>query len=60
MDHDQLALCMREASRLLVANCAPAVVYEEEVIVMSCSNPDCRKMGCSTEPRPQGGPSPKR
>jgi hypothetical protein len=23
-----------------------------EVITMSCSNPDCRKMGCSTEPRP--------
>lgn len=23
-----------------------------EVITMSCSNPDCRKMACSTEPRP--------
>lgn len=22
---------------------------------MSCSNPDCRKGGCSTEPRPAGG-----
>lgn len=43
---------MREAPRLLVADRAPAVLYEE-VIVMSCSNPDCRKMGCSTEPRPQ-------
>lgn len=29
---------------------------------MSCSNPDCRKMGCSTDPmpRPAGGQSVKR
>lgn len=49
---------MRTASRLLVAYRAPAVVYEE-VIVMSCSNPDCRKGGCSTEPRTGNGTSTK-
>jgi len=59
VDHDQLALLLWKAPRLLVAYGASAFVHGEEVNEMSCSNPDCRRGGCSTEPKPQEGPRSK-
>lgn len=54
-----MALRMRGAPPLVVAYRAATFVHPKEVNAMSCPNENCRKGGCSTEPRPAGGKSPK-